>query len=196
MRPIFTIHAGEFIFGEEVEKLDSRVRLWLPTKDTGVDFLLTSEGNENCVSVQVKMSRDYRPNSASSKFEEALEAAGWFVFSAQKLKNSKANVWSLVLVSRERRSRPYFVNIPPAMLLKILESIHGKQDSYHLYVWVLSKAKLYGDKKQSGRICIEGRKIKKTGKNEIAAGDYVFGDRDLTPYLDCWDFLTKLLVDE
>lgn len=192
MRPIFTIHAGEFIFGEEVEKKHPNVRLWLPTKDTGVDFLLTSQNREKTVGVQVKMSRDYRPNVASSQFEEALEAAGWFVFSAKKLHQSKAEIWSLVLVSRERRSRPYFVNVAPAELLKRLKIIHGENESYHLYVWVLSKKKLHGGNKDSGYICMEGRKLKSAEKNEIVSGDFVFGSRDLTKYFECWDFVENL----
>ncbi len=195
MRPIFTIHAGEFIFGEEVERLDSSVRLWLPTKDTGVDFLLTNQKNTKSVGVQVKMSRDYRPNVASSKFEEALDAAGWFVFSAKKLRQSEAEIWSLVLVSRERRSRPYFLNISPLELLEKLEAIHGKKDSYHLYIWVLSRAKLTDVNTENGYICIEGREIKKDGKEKIASGDYFFGERELTQYLDSWGFVKNLSIN-
>ena len=38
MRPMFTVHAGEFLVGQYIEgKLKKNV--WLPTKDVGVDLL-------------------------------------------------------------------------------------------------------------------------------------------------------------
>jgi hypothetical protein len=39
MRPIFTIHAGEFIVGEHLERKFKGLNIWVPTKDTGVDLL-------------------------------------------------------------------------------------------------------------------------------------------------------------
>ena len=192
MRPIFTIHAGEFIFGEEVERVAPKARLWMPTKDTGVDFFITGALRKSGVGVQVKMSRDYRPLQASSKFDEALEGAGWFVFSAKKLATSEADIWSLLVVSRERRKRPYFINIPPRVLLENLRRVHGEQTSYHLYVWVISARKIAGNPSSNELLCLEGRNIKEEGKAAIVTGDFQFGDRNLTKYLESWEFLERL----
>ena len=42
MRPLFTIHAGEFLVGEYISrKLKRDFDVWLPVQDTGVDLLVT-----------------------------------------------------------------------------------------------------------------------------------------------------------
>ena len=40
MRPLFSVHAGEFLVGNEIERRFPEVTLWLPAKDTGVDLLV------------------------------------------------------------------------------------------------------------------------------------------------------------
>jgi hypothetical protein len=42
MRPLFSIHAGEFLVGNEIERRFPAATLWLPAKDTGVDLLVTN----------------------------------------------------------------------------------------------------------------------------------------------------------
>ena len=59
MRPLFTIHAGEFVVGDHIERKFRRVNLWVPSRDTGTDLLITDSKNENTVSLQVKFSRDF-----------------------------------------------------------------------------------------------------------------------------------------
>lgn len=61
MRPLFTIHAGEFIVGEHIEKNFPGLNVWIPSKDTGIDLLVTDKTN-SCkpISLQVKLSRDYK----------------------------------------------------------------------------------------------------------------------------------------
>jgi hypothetical protein len=41
MRPLFTIHAGEFLVGSDIEGKFRHVNVWLPTKDTGIDLLIS-----------------------------------------------------------------------------------------------------------------------------------------------------------
>ena len=185
MNPIFTIHAGEYVFGETVEKRFSDVSLWIPAKDTGIDFLITGKDRKRTVAVQVKMSRDYRPQLPSSNFERKQIAGGWFVFTHKKLSESPADIWSLILVSREKRIKPYFVNISPSELLKRLVAIHGKHERYHLYPWVMET-----------RQCIEGRGLKKQDKELIASNEYNLGMRDFTSFLDDWSFLSRLRARE
>ena len=43
MRPIFTVHAGEFLVGEHIEKKFPELNVWIPSKDTGVDLLVTNK---------------------------------------------------------------------------------------------------------------------------------------------------------
>ncbi|MDN3523888.1 hypothetical protein QWY79_01240 [Halomonas sabkhae] len=180
MKPIFTLHAGEFVFGEHVEQRFRDVDLWVPTKDTGIDFLLSDKANRSTVSVQVIMSRDYQPPHASTKFEDSLQAAGWFVFSRKALESSRADIWSIVLISHQRKSQPVFVNIAPTELLRKLVAIHGQQKNYHLYPWVTAEA------------CLEGRGMNKSDKSRFVAGQFDLGERDLTQYWDNWSFIEEL----
>ena len=181
MRPIFTIHAGEFVFGEHVEKNFRELRLWVPTKDTGIDFLVSDSAGKKTVSVQVKMSRDYRPPLATTEFERGLKAAGWFVFSYSALESSSANIWSIILISHERKSQPVFLNVVPKQLLHCLVETHGEQKNYHLYPWLFT----------DGR-CIEGRGMKKADKKAFMARQYEAKSRDLSAFHENWEFLNSL----
>ena len=58
MKPLFTSHAGEFVVGEYIERKYPRVNVWVPTKDTGVDLLISGKKNKRVLSLQVKFSRD------------------------------------------------------------------------------------------------------------------------------------------
>ncbi len=54
----FTIHAGEFLEGSHLEqKFGKKINVWIPSKDTGVDFLQTDSSNQKTTSIQVKFSR-------------------------------------------------------------------------------------------------------------------------------------------
>ena len=44
MRPLFTVHAGEFLVGQHIEGFKGK-NVWVPTKDTGVDLLVTNSAN-------------------------------------------------------------------------------------------------------------------------------------------------------
>jgi len=41
MRPIFTIHAGEYLAATEIQKTFRDLQVWIPSKDTGIDLLVT-----------------------------------------------------------------------------------------------------------------------------------------------------------
>ena len=43
MKTLFTIHAGEYLVGSEIEKLFKNYRVWIPSKDTGIDLLVTDK---------------------------------------------------------------------------------------------------------------------------------------------------------
>jgi len=181
MRPIFTVHAGEFLVGEHLERNFRHLNIWIPTKDTGIDLLVSGSINKSVSSIQVKMSRDYRPPEASNSFERMLLAAGWLVLNHKKIETSLADIWCFVLVSHERRAKPVFLNVPPKILLKKLVEVHGVKKQYHFYPWVT-------DKEQ----CIQGRGLLKADKAKFAQGTIDLGPRDLSEHLDNWSFLEHL----
>ena len=54
MKPIFTIHAGEYLVASYIEQKFKRFNVWIPSKDTGIDLLITDSNNKKTVSLQVK----------------------------------------------------------------------------------------------------------------------------------------------
>jgi hypothetical protein len=91
MRSLFTIHAGEFVVGEHIERNFRRVNLWVPSRDTGSDLLVTDSKNEKAVSLQVKFSRDFLATHMSSIYQKPLRACDWWTLNRDKIAKSKAD---------------------------------------------------------------------------------------------------------
>ena len=181
MRPLFTVHAGEFLVGEFIEKSFPTLSVWIPSKDTGIDLLVTNTTKSSMVSLQVKLSRDYKPPEAANDFERYLVAAGWLTLSHDKIATSSADYWVFVLVSHERKMRPQFIVIPPSELLKRLMVIHGRSKNFHFYPWVTKSA-----------VALDGRGLLKAAKKDLAAGSLVLGHRDLSEFLGNWNVLKHM----
>lgn len=63
--------------------------MWVPSKDTGVDLLVTDARHRKAVSLQVKFSKDFNP-SHGSLLQSRLLAAGWWKHDVAKIKKSAA----------------------------------------------------------------------------------------------------------
>ena len=174
MKSLFTIHAGEFVVGDYIERKFKRVNLWLPSQDTGVDLLVTDSKNQKSVSLQVKSSRDFLATHLPTIFQKPLRACGWWSLNRQKIANSKADYWVFVLVGFERRSTD-FVIIKPSELLARLDSIHGNAKRIQSYLWVTEKDR-----------CWETRGLKRQEQLAIAQGQYSNTIRDFSEYLNDW----------
>lgn len=181
MRPIFTVHAGEFLVGEYIEQQYRSLDAWIPTKDSGIDLLVTDTGARRAISLQVKFSRDYLSPVATETFHSLLLTAGWLNFDHGKIENSPAQWWVIVLVSHERKAKPQFIVIPPAELLSRLVQIHGKTKRYQFYPWVTKTG-----------LCLEGRGLNKEERAQLADGTLDLGARDLSQYLNKWPCLDDL----
>lgn len=182
MRPLFTVHAGEFLVGEFIEKSYPALDVWIPSKDTGIDLLVTNTATATMVSLQVKLSRDYKPPEASSDFDRILVAAGWLTLVHDKIAKSTADYWVFVLVSHERKMLPQFIVIPPSELLKRLIAVHGESKSYHFYPWVTKSL-----------IALDGRGLLKEEKKQLADGSLALGDRDISKFLGNWSALKNIV---
>ena len=187
MRPIFTIHAGEFVFGEEIERRYKNCDLWIPAKDKGIDFLITGNPQKAPLSVQVKMSRDFSKNIALSNFDKSVYASGWFQFSKKKLEESPAKIWSLVMLSRDRRIEPVFINIQPQEMLRRLQKIHGSvATTFAVYPCLM---------KINGKLqCVEVRGLKAHERNQLAIGAIDYPDRDWTDFHNNWEEFNSALL--
>ena len=170
MRPLFTIHAGEYVVGNYIERKFRRVNLWVPSRDTGTDLLVTDSKNKKAVSLQVKFSRDFLATHMLSVFQKPLRACGWWSLNREKIAKSKADYWVFVLVGFERRSTD-FVIIKPSELLARLDTIHGKAKTIQSYLWVTEKNR-----------CWETRGLKRQEQLAIAQGQYSNSQRDFSAY--------------
>jgi hypothetical protein len=183
MRPLFTVHAGEFLVGSAIERLLPRARVWVPAKDTGVDLLVTNSGMSRTASLQVKHSRDY-----SMSHVEGIVASGWWTLKMQEIQESPCDLWVFVLVRFDPRrgldlSRTHYVVIPPAELRLRVRRIHGRQEKVQFYLGVTGK-----------RRCWDTRGLTKSDEIRIASGVYRDNTaRDFTRYLDDWTALARRL---
>lgn len=104
MKPIFSVHAGEYLTGSYIEQKFPNVNLWIPAKDTGIDLLVSDRPNRKTVSLQVKFSKDFLVTSKNWKapeFQHKLRACGWWTLNSEKLLCSHADYWVFVLRQQE-----------------------------------------------------------------------------------------------
>ena len=182
MKPIFTVHAGEFLVGCEIEPNFPNVDVWIPAKDTGIDLLVSNKDNTKTVSLQIKFSRDYlATNMEDPLFHRELRACGWWTPSRQQIENSRAQYWVFVLVGFDIRSKDFII-IKPDDLLKRLETIHGKSfQKFNIYFWVTKHNK-----------CYEARDLNPSDQLEIADKKFKNAPRDFTTYLNNWSPIENL----
>ena len=120
MRPMFTIHAGEYLVGLHVQQRLG-FNVWIPAKDTGIDLLVTDRENRHVTSLQAKYGKDFLPGE-SSVLRESLRCLSWFTLNRSKLKDSRAEFWVFVLHSF--KSKPDYVVIPKAELQRRMTKLH------------------------------------------------------------------------
>lgn len=117
MKPLFTIHAAEYLVGAYIERTFPRWNVWIPSKDVGVDPLVTDAGNGKKVSLQVKFSKDFTPTHGPPLLQSRLLAAGWWTHKTDMIQKSKADFWVFVLPSFVEKEISFII-VPPAELLR------------------------------------------------------------------------------
>jgi len=182
MRPMFSIHAGEFLVGDYVERHYPSLRVWVPSRDTGVDLLVTDRTHRQTLALQVKSSRDFAPTHHKPEHRPLLTGCGWWNFNTAKLVNAKADKWVLALIGLDHR-RLDCVVVSPLELLARLEAIHGPSATLRSYIWVT----------KAGR-CFETRGLGKAAMDALVAGDFEDEDRDFTAWLNDWSCLDELNI--
>ena len=181
MKSIFTIHAGEFIVGEYIERKFRNVLLWLPSRDTGIDFLVTDVNKEKSISLQVKFSRDFLVTHMPAIYQEPLRASGWWTLNRKKIITSPADYWVFVLKGLKLKSTDFII-IRPKELLSRLDSIHEKKiNIIQCYICVTSINK-----------CWETRGLNNKDQLAIANNEYTNKSRDLSSFLNNWGPVREL----
>jgi hypothetical protein len=175
MKPLFTIHAGEYLAGAYIERNFPNWNVWLPSKDTGTDLLITDAKNRKTASIQVKFSKDFNPTHGSPLLQSRLLSAGWWSHDALKIEKSKADFWIFVLPSFVERETSFII-VSPAELLRRFRAIHGngkrRIDSYLR----VTKTKR----------CWEARGLPNADHELIALDRFTNENRDFTTFLNAW----------
>lgn len=179
---MFTVHAGEFLVASYIEQKFKDYRVWLPSRDSGVDLLLTDKHHKKAVSIQVKFSRDFLTTHIADALRPGLKACGWFTLNPTKLSNSPAQYWVFVLYPFNQKERD-FVIVPPAIVLDMFRSLRGEQKTIQSYIWVTKQGQ-----------CWEARGLNRQDQSLIANNLYRNRTRDLTTYLNNWAPITGALA--
>lgn len=182
MKPMFTVHVGEYLVGEYVERTFPRWNVWLPSKDTGIDLLVSDSKNRKAVSLQVKFSKDFNPTDKSVLLQSRLLSAGWWTHDAAKIRKSSADFWVFVLPSFVEKQTSFIV-VPPKELLRRLKAIHGtRKRRFHSYLRVTKTKR-----------CWEARGLPSADQELIALDRFTNRQRDFTPYLNAWGQVARKL---
>lgn len=181
MKPIFTIHAGEYIAGSSIEHFFAKnqdYHLWLPTKDKGIDLLISNLKSKKISSIQVKYSKDF---SFEGKEVNNRVSSGWFVLKNSKVNNSIADFWVFVVYDIEAFKHNFIV-IPKSKLIKLFTELNRNNKTIHCYILITQNGKAF-----------ETRGLDKNSLNRIKSETYEDDKRDLSIYLNNWNQLKDAL---
>ena len=173
MKPLFTVHAGEYLVGAHIEHTHPDWNVWLPSKDTGIDLLVTDAKNRKAVSLQVKFSKDFNP---THDHQDRLLATGWWTHDLKKIQKSKADFWVFVLPSFEEKKNTSYIILPLVQLVRRFKAIHGDRTKrMHSYLWVTKS-----------QLCWEARGLGHADHKLIAGDEFSDKNRDFTKFLNAW----------
>lgn len=175
MKPLFTVHAGEYLVGAHIERTHPRWNVWIPSKDTGIDLLVTDRNNQNATSLQVKFSKDFNPTHGSILHQNRLLAAGWWTHDPIKIQKSKADFWIFVLPSFLERETSFII-VTPGELFRRLKAIHGPpKKRIHSYLRITKTKR-----------CWEARGLTKADDELMALDRFADKNRDFSAFLNAW----------
>jgi hypothetical protein len=188
MKPLFSIHEGEYLVGEFLEK-NTAFSVWVPSKDTGEDLLVVNAEKTSMASLQVKFSKDFLVTHNKPEMFKHILCGGWWSLNASKIRESKADFWVFVLfpflvpkkASTKRRnlgSNAQFVIIRPTDLYTKLSGSNGERATFHVYLNI----------SRDGARCLQTRGLRKSNSYFIDSLD-IEPCRDFSNNLNCWDEL-------
>ena len=184
MKPLFTIHVGEYLVGSHIENQFKDWRVWIPSKDTGIDLLVSNADNSKTASIQVKFSKDFLVTHGKPHHQSKLVSCGWWTLNRQKLADSSANFWVFVLHSFNQKDMQYVI-IKPEELHRRLNLLHSEAKVIQTYLWVTAIG-----------TCWETRGLRNEQQDAIANDDTCNIDktRNLTQFLNNWNPVREQLT--
>lgn len=175
MKPLFTIHEGEFLVGDHINRrLGRKFDVWVPTKDSGVDLLVTRKQRRGApVGLQVKFSRGF---GIRQEMARHLIATSWYTLNPDKIRTSKADLWVFVILTL--RHEEHFIVIPTRELKKRIP--RGCPRVWNLYLWVLDDGS-----------CYQVRDLGKEGELDIVQRGVRERHRDFSQWVENWKLLDE-----
>ena len=181
MQPLFTIHAGEMIVADALQsRFQKRANVWIPTKDSGIDLLVTDANNRKTVSIQVKQSRCYAYPNLQARFGAQLTAAGWWRFEAEKIRSSPADFWVLLIIGTQVPAT-HFIIIEPKTLLARLQKLRPGAASTQSHLWVTQEG------------CWETMGLTNGEKSKLVGGEAMPKAREFSEFLNAWSRVEQRL---
>lgn len=178
MKPIFTIHEGEFLVGDHINrKFGRKYDVWVPTKDIGIDLLVTRKRRQGkAAAIQVKFSRGF---SIPEELTPHLIATSCFTLDPEKIRKSKADLWVFVIMTLKHKE--HFVLVPRLELRKRIP--HGCGKKWNVYLWVCDNGSCYEVRNlnRDERIDAIIRGVRDRHRD--------FWRRDFTKWLERWPLL-------
>ena len=176
MKPLFTIHEGEFLVGDHINRrLGHKFDVWVPTKDSGVDLLVTRKRPRGAsVGLQVKFSRGF---SIGEEMARHLIATSWYTLDPKKIRTSRADLWMFVILTLKHEE--HFVVIPTRELQKRIPRGGGR--IWNLYLWVFDDGS-----------CYQVRDLGKEEKLDVHHRGVRDRHRDFSQWLENWKLLDSL----
>lgn len=177
MKPLFTVHEGEFLVGDHINrKLGHKYDVWVPTKDSGVDLLVTRKRPQGkAVGLQVKFSRgDYDP---PVELTQRIVATSFFTLNPVKIRQSRAELWVFVILTL--RHKKHYVLVPTQELRERIPN--GCEKSWILYLWIFND-----------RSCYQVRGLGREKSLEIIHSGVQEPRRDYSAWLENWNLLDTL----
>lgn len=175
MKPLFTIHEGEFLVGDHINRqLGHKYEVWVPTKDSGVDLLVTRKRDKGgTVKLQVKFSRGF---DIPDELTRHVLATSWYSLNPKKLRHSEADLWVFVIMTLKHER--YFVLIPTAELRKRIPKSCGSK--WNLYLAA------YAD-----GACYQVRDLNLEGQLYAVRHGVKDQSRDFSKWFENWKLLEK-----
>lgn len=176
MKPLFTIHEGEFLVGDHINRrLGHKFDVWVPTKDTGVDLLVTRKGRRGAsVALQVKFSRGF---SIRAEMARHLIATSWYTLEPKKVLASRADLWVFVILTLKHEV--HFVVIPTRELRRRIP--RRGSGTWNLYLWVFD-----------GGSCYQVRDLRHEERLNAMHRGVRDRHRDFSHWLENWQQLDRL----
>jgi len=193
MKPFYSIHEGEYLAAICINKKIKNCDLWFPSKDRGVDILLTNKDNyKKNVSLQIKYSKDHLPAN-SVVIQKTCRSCGWWTFGQTAVKKSidnspnnhrkLADFWIFTIHSFFEKETDCIV-ITPTKLYERLSKFKEEGENEQTYFWITKNRK-----------CFETRGLDTTQEKELLEGKYnsIEPERNFTEYLNNWEQVKKQL---